>query len=128
MHHDTTTDHAKLPLTVKTATYLIRGLGLTCVRKDGEFKVGIPGAPEADYFTEDAEDALLTARAMALELAGLRCTGCLCTCGVTHGEGEDCPTQGRTEREMEQDAETARQCPGCRQTEDCHCHDSTPTT
>lgn len=36
-------------------------------RKDGEFKVGIPGRPEADYFTDDPEDAVATAREMVKE-------------------------------------------------------------
>lgn len=54
--------------TQKQALALIRQLGLKVKVIDGEYQVTIPGRPESTYFTEDANDAIQTARHMATEM------------------------------------------------------------
>lgn len=52
-------------LTDKEAQKLIREAGATVSRKDGEYRVNIPGGTEATaYYTDDPRDAVGTARAM----------------------------------------------------------------
>lgn len=52
--------------TFKQAREIIRGLGLTVTKRDGEFRVNYPnGKEETAYYTTDAEDAINTARAMS---------------------------------------------------------------
>lgn len=52
-------------MTLKQATDTVRSLGLSLSKRDGEYRVRIPGNPDADYFTDDMEDAVSTAAAMA---------------------------------------------------------------
>lgn len=54
--------------TVKETATIIRSLGLTVARDGREWRVRIPGAPEADYFTDDNEDAIATAKHMSREM------------------------------------------------------------
>ena len=52
-------------LTDKEAQKQIRETGATVSRKDGEYKVNVPGGTEATaYYTDDPSDAVGTARAM----------------------------------------------------------------
>lgn len=58
-------------MTLRQAIDAVRacGLQLKWDRDLGEYTVRIPGRPAADYFTDDREDAVATARAMATQLA-----------------------------------------------------------
>lgn len=51
--------------TDKRAFDYIRALGLKVLKNNGEWRIRIPGKPEADYFTNDRTDAVLTAERMA---------------------------------------------------------------
>ena len=52
-------------LTAKEAMAQIRAIGASVTRKDGEYKVNIPGGTEATaYYTDDPRDAVGTAKAM----------------------------------------------------------------
>ena len=46
----------------------VRSKGLTIRKLDGEYRVRVPGNPNADYFTKDRLDAFDTANAMRREL------------------------------------------------------------
>jgi hypothetical protein len=53
-------------VTVKAAIAAIRDIPeMSASYKDGEYRVRMKGAPDADYFTNDAEDAIATANLMA---------------------------------------------------------------
>jgi len=53
-------------MTQKQLFAQVRALGLLITKnEDSEYCIRIPGQPRADYFTEDREDALHTARLMA---------------------------------------------------------------
>jgi hypothetical protein len=52
--------------TVKRAFAIIRALGLMASRRDGEWRINLPGGAGATaYYTDDALDAVKTARDMA---------------------------------------------------------------
>lgn len=51
-------------MNIKEAERKIRQLGLVPRREGGEWCIHLPGHPEADYFTDDNEDAVATAQAM----------------------------------------------------------------
>lgn len=57
-------------MTLKKAKATVRdlGFGLSHNANLREFKVIVPGNPDATYFTDDLQDAVDTARAMALSL------------------------------------------------------------
>jgi hypothetical protein len=55
--------------TLKEAFKLIRSMGAHVRREAGEWRVNIPGGNEATaYYTDDTEDAILTARDMMQRL------------------------------------------------------------
>lgn len=56
-------------MTLKQATTIVKELGLSLTKTDGEYRVRIPGQPEADYYTSELDDAIDTARAMAADAA-----------------------------------------------------------
>lgn len=49
----------------KEAFAIIRGLGLTVRKQDGEYRVALPANEASAYYTHDLEDAVSTARSMA---------------------------------------------------------------
>ena len=51
-------------VTQKQAIQLIRGYGMRVKVVDGEYQVSIPGRPQSTYYTDDAKDAVLTAKHM----------------------------------------------------------------
>jgi len=57
-------------LTVRDTLAAIRSLGCTARRTDGEWRVRMPDG--GTYFTDDAADAIATARYMAERLAEIR--------------------------------------------------------
>ena len=60
---------ALTPITDREVFDAIRKLGLQVAKNKGEWRIRIPGKPEADYFTDDGIDALGTARKMAANTA-----------------------------------------------------------
>ena len=69
-------------MNVKQTLDAIRATGATVSRKDGEWRVNAPKGTEATaYYTEDAEDALLTAQAMMEFQRG----HCRCLAGMLFG-------------------------------------------
>jgi hypothetical protein len=57
-------------MTIKEAKETVRALGLTLTKRDGEYRVAVPGDREhrVSYYTDDIEDAVWTAHHMARDV------------------------------------------------------------
>lgn len=55
-------------MTQKEVFQKLRALGLAVSKRNGEFRVAIPGNSASAYFTEDLQDAYKTGCAMAAKL------------------------------------------------------------
>lgn len=54
-------------MTLATARSILRNLGITLAKRDGEYRVNFTNGLEATaYYTDDIDDAVGTGRAMAL--------------------------------------------------------------
>ncbi len=84
-------------MTVKATLTAIRATGATARFLDGEYRVNVPDGDEnTSYYTDDAQDAILTAAAMT----AARCSGCRLIFGPN-------PTAGNAP------------CPDCGDCDDC---------